>query len=212
MNFRLKIPTDDELSNYVNNTWNTATQIIPFHLPRSTSGRVRCHTDYRCSDLQDWMRWAAIAALARRTQCSKFFDASSSTRAPAGAHGRTPAAPRRTLMKVEFGLFNWGDAIQSGTVFPADIHTKSLPVQDYLEDTDVRTYLMCMQNGSHVVGCLEAYRVEHIAPIVEDHAMRCLAFASRALTVAHRLSSVWSEAIARPVWNCSVSTTSTGTA
>ena len=29
---------------------------------------------------------------------------------------------------------------------------------------------MC-KNGSHVVGCLEAYRVEHIAPIVEDHAM-----------------------------------------
>ena len=73
-------------------------------------------------------------------------------------------------MKVEFGLFNWGDAIQSGTVFPADIHTSSLPVQDYLEDTDVRTYLMC-KNASHVVGCLEAYRVEHIAPIVEDHAM-----------------------------------------
>ena len=89
------------------------------------------------------------------------------------ARGRTRENASRTqadTMKVEFGLFNWGDAIQSGTVFPADIHTTSLPVQDYLEDTDVRTYLMC-KNGSHVVGCLEAYRVEHIAPIVEDHAM-----------------------------------------
>ena len=89
------------------------------------------------------------------------------------AHGRTRENASRTqtdTMKVEFGLFNWGDAIQSGTVFPADIHTSSLPVQDYLDDTDVRTYLMC-KNASHVVGCLEAYRVEHIAPIVEDHAM-----------------------------------------
>ena len=43
-------------------------------------------------------------------------------------------------MKVEFGLFNWGDAIQSGTVFPADIHTSSLPVQDYLEDTDADVF------------------------------------------------------------------------
>ena len=89
------------------------------------------------------------------------------------ARGRTRENASRTqadTMKVEFGLFNWGEAIQSGTVFPADIHTRSLPVQDYLEDTDVRTYLMC-KNGSHVVGCLEAYRVEHIAPIVEDHAM-----------------------------------------
>ena len=48
------------------------------------------------SDLQDWILWAAIAALARRTQCSKFFDASSSTRTPTGAHGRTPAVARRT--------------------------------------------------------------------------------------------------------------------
>ena len=51
------------------------------------------------------------------------------------AHGRTRENASRTqtdTMKVEFGLFNWGDAIQSGTVFPADIHTSSLPVQDYL--------------------------------------------------------------------------------
>ena len=57
---------------------------------------VRLHTDYRCSDLQDLTLWAAIAARARRTQCSKFFDASSSTRTPTGARGRTPVAPRRT--------------------------------------------------------------------------------------------------------------------
>ena len=62
------------------------------------------------------------------------------------AHGRTKENAIRTqtdTMKVEFGLFNWGDAIQQGTVFPADIYTPSLPPQDYLEDTDVRTYLMC---------------------------------------------------------------------
>ena len=41
-------------------------------------------------------RVAAIAALVRRMQCSKFFDASSSIPTPTGALRRTPIAPRLT--------------------------------------------------------------------------------------------------------------------
>ena len=55
-------------------------------------------------------------------------------------------------------------------MFPADIDTASLGVQDYLEDYDLRTHLMC-RNASHIVGCREAKRVSHLQGIVGDHAM-----------------------------------------
>ena len=87
--------------------------------------------------------------------------------------GRTRESVSRSradTAKVEFGLYKWGAAFELGTDFPADIDTASLPAQDYLEDYDLRTHLMC-RNASRFIGVLEAKRVDQLRNIVADNAM-----------------------------------------
>ena len=71
--------------------------------------------------------------------------------------------------KVEFTLFNWGSAVQKGTLFPGDEERGNRTIPDFVDDLDVRGYLM-FRNSAHIVTCCEAAMADYRA-IADDNAI-----------------------------------------